>query len=93
MSEEIQTPQQAPTESKEEVKDVNPESILERAEKANLRAEENIKKQEELLKRQEAIATRLLLGGRAEAGTNKTPQQTAQETEDARVAAVLKKYR
>lgn len=93
MSEEI--PQTQPTQeaSTPAVKEVRPESIIERAEKANLKAEENIKKQEELLNRQEAIATRLLLGGRAEAGTNKTPQQTEQEKIDGRVRNTLKRYR
>jgi hypothetical protein len=93
MSEEIQTPQPTQEASTPAVKEVRPESIIERAEKANLRADENIKKQEDLLNRQEAIATRLLLGGRAEAGTNKTAKQTQEEEIAKRVAETLKRYK
>ena len=64
MSEEIQ--KQQPT---QEASTNTTLSIIERAEAANKQAQENIRKQEELLKRQEEIAAKMLLGGRAEAGT------------------------
>lgn len=82
-------------EIKTEVKAEEPQalSIIERAEKANKQAEDNIKRQEELLKRQEEIATKLLLGGRANLGEQKTKEQMDKEAIDARVAETLKRFR
>lgn len=69
-------------------------SIIDKADATATRMEIANKKAEETLIRLEAIAARMMLGGRAEAGqVNKTPEQTATEATDARVAIALKKYK
>jgi hypothetical protein len=53
----------------DEVKKEEPLSVLDRAESIAKRIEDGNKKAEELLKTQEALATKLILGGRSEAGS------------------------
>lgn len=61
-------------------------AAAERLEKANTRTEE-------LVKRQEAIAARVMLGGRTDAGAiQKTPEQITDEKIDADVAMTMKRY-
>jgi len=68
-------------------------NILEKAESIAKRIEEANKKSEELVARQEAIAAKMLLSGRAEAGTiQKTPEQTKKEELDKIVKEQLSKY-
>lgn len=69
-------------------------SLIEKADNVAKRMEAANKKTEELLERQEAVAARLLLSGRAEAGAEtKTPEQTTEEKVKADVDAALKRYR
>lgn len=68
-------------------------SIIDKADAVAKRMEEANKKAEELLNRQEAIAARMLLSGRAEAGQQKTAEQTAEEKEDEKVKQTLGRYR
>lgn len=72
----------------------SPSSIIDRADQIREKLENAIKRNEEILQRQEAVAARLLLAGQAQAGSiNKTPEQIKQEEEDARVKAILAKYK
>jgi len=69
-------------------------SIIERAENVAKRIEEANKRAEELVNRNEAVAARIMLSGKAEAGAQaKTPAQTEQEKVDAQVEAALKRYK
>lgn len=67
-------------------------SIIAKADAAAARMEAANKKAEELLIRSEAIASRMMLSGKAEAGSAKTPQQQQAEEVDAKVKETLKKY-
>lgn len=69
-------------------------SIIDRADKAAQRMEQANKKMEELLTRNEAVAARLMLSGRAEAGTPvKTPEQTQQEEVDKQAKEIINRFR
>lgn len=69
-------------------------SIIDKADAVALRMEQANKRAEELLTRQEAIAARMMLSGRTEAGsTNKTKEQLQQEEVDKKVSEALKRYR
>ena len=54
------------------------EDMIDKAEKAAQRLEEANKKMEELLLRQETVATKILLGGKSEAG-NQAPELSKEE--------------
>lgn len=72
----------------------NTDSIIERADAIATRIENSNKKAEELLARHEAVAARILLGGRAEAGAPvKTPEQSLKEKQEAEVKAALTRFR
>lgn len=69
-------------------------SIIERADKIATRIEEANKKAEELVNRQEAIAARIMLSGKAEAGqVSKTPQQSQEEQADEMARNIIKRFR
>ena len=68
-------------------------SMLEQAEKIALRIEAASKRAEDAAARQEAIAARIMLSGRADAGSkSKTQEQTDEEKVNADVEAALKRY-
>jgi len=63
-------------------------SIIDRADNIAKRLEEANKKSEELISKQEAIAARMMLGGKAEAGIQpKTPEEIKKQE----VAEMVKK--
>jgi hypothetical protein len=69
-------------------------SIIDRADAVAQRMEAANKKAEELLQRQEAIAARMMLSGRAEAGQiTKTPEQAKKEEIDAKIAETLNRFK
>jgi len=69
-------------------------SMLNRADKVAERMEQANKKAEELLARQEAIAARMIIGGRAEAGTlQKTAKEKQAEEIAKKLEALDKRYR
>ena len=69
-------------------------SLIDRADNVAKRMEEANKKAEELLIRQERIATRLMLGGRSDAGAvQKTPEQARKDEIETEVSKILKKFR
>jgi len=86
IKEEVKQPQEEPL-----IKETA--SMIQRADEVAKRMEEANKRSEELLTRQEAIASRLMLSGKAQAGTEtKTPTQLAQEKIDAEVKAALERF-
>jgi len=69
-------------------------SIIDRADTIAKRLEEANKKTEELLGRQEAVAARMMLAGRADAGMPmKTPQQEALEKAQAEAKAIADQFK
>ena len=69
-------------------------SIIDRADTNAKRLEEANKKTEELLGRQEAVAARMMLAGRADAGTPmKTPQEEARDKAIAEALEIAKKFK
>ena len=69
-------------------------SLIDRADAVAKRMEEANKKAEELLTRQEAIAARMLLSGRADAGhIEKTPEQNQKEEADKQAQEIIKRFR
>jgi len=69
-------------------------SIIDRADAVAKRMEEANKKAEQLLARQEAVAARMMLSGRSEAGQiKKTAEQEQTEKIDAMVKASLDRYK
>jgi hypothetical protein len=69
-------------------------SLIERADRIAERVEKANQKAEELLIRQEAIAARMMLSGRAEAGqTPKTSEEMRKEQVQKEVAEIMKKFR
>lgn len=84
-------------EIKETEKVLNPitetSSIIDKADAVAKRMEEANKRAEELLTRQEAIAARMMLSGKSEAGMpHKTAEQIEKEKLDEEVAQSMKKF-
>jgi len=69
-------------------------SIIDKADAVAKRMQEQNDRAEQLLIRQEAIAARMMLSGRAEAGqVNKTKEQTDAEEVEKRAQAALKMFK
>lgn len=84
--------QEVKTEEKPVIPDTT--NLIDKADAVAKRMEEANKRAEELLTRQEAIAARMLLSGKSEAGqVMKTPEQLAQEKQAADLEATLKRFR
>lgn len=70
------------------------DSMLERADSIAKRLEAANLKAEELVKRNEAVAARIMLSGRADAGAAvKTPEQLEEEAIEAEAQRALKRFR
>lgn len=77
--EQIKPVEQKPVEIKKDAV-IETTSIIDRADAVAKKLQEQNDRTELLLQRQEAIAARMMLSGRAEAGqVQKTPQQAAEE--------------
>ena len=69
-------------------------SLIDRADKVAERMEQSNKQAEELLKRQEAVAARMMLGGKSEAGElRKTTEQLEDEKEDKEVEKLVNRFK
>ena len=96
MENEIQNTEQ--TQPQAEIKTEAPitetASIIDRADAVAKRMEEANKKAEQLLARQEAVAARMMLSGRSEAGQiKKTAEEEQKEQLDEKVKAALGRYK
>lgn len=68
-------------------------SMLDRADRAAERMEKATKEYQKLVERNEAIAARMLISGRAEAGVvAKTPQEKADAEMDKRVKEMIDRF-
>ena len=96
MENETEKPQAgAETEAKKEDNTISETaSIIEKADAVAKRMEQANKKAEDLLIRQEAVAARMMLSGRAEAGqVKKSAEEEVNEKLDADVKAAINRYR
>lgn len=87
------TPETPSTENSNVGSEPKADNIIDKADSVAKRLEEANKKSEELLKRHEAVVARMMLGGRAEAGTpSKTKEQIEQEKVEEEAKATLSRY-
>ena len=71
-----------------------PPNILDMADEKHRTLKADLDRFEELTKRNEAVAARMLLAGRAEAGIPiKNQEEIKSEEDDKKVADILKRYR
>ena len=98
MDNEEQTAQEAPTEAPEDNlskgNEPQADNIIDRADAIRKGLEEAIKKNEEILRRQEAVAARMMLAGKADAGSvNKPKEEEEKEEAEKQAKEIISRFR